>query len=97
MSLEDRVYNIPDVSGFVNDPAQFTAWAQRYLKFARKPVPREPYAAAYAALELLRGQVADLQIETMTAAVNNREDLQDTLRQRHEAVNDVYNVLPKGR
>lgn len=99
MSLEDRIYNIPDVSGFVNDPIQFATWAQRYWMHVDPGEARtgEPYAIAHKVIAYLRKQVAVLQDALMRAPVRNRDELQTTLQQRHEALNDVYTVLPKGR
>jgi hypothetical protein len=56
-----------------------------------------PYVIAHKVIQFLRNQIAVLQNSVMKAPVRDREDLQSTLRQRHEAVNDVYTTLPKGR
>lgn len=96
MSLEDQVYNVPDVSGFVNDSAQFAAWSQRYW-MSKGGAEGEPYVVAHKVIEYLRKLIAVLQNRVMTAPVRDRASLQNILRQRHEAVNDVYSVLPKGR
>jgi len=96
MSLESRVYNIPDVSGFVNDPMQFAIWAQRYW-LSRTREEGEPYAIAYKVVKALRGDIANLQNALMRQPVRNRDELQTTLQQRHEALMDVYTSLPKGR
>jgi hypothetical protein len=108
MSLDDRIYNIPDVSTFVNDPAQFSFWAKEYIDWVRRSgdfrlqkafreaaaTSRDPGQIVVA---MLRKLIAELQMEVMRAPRRDREELQTTLRQRHEAVNDLYAALPKGR
>lgn len=99
MSLEDRVDRVPDVSGFVNDPMQFVAWARRYWMSRDEKEARtgDGYVVAHKVLDQLRGQIANLQNALLTSPVGNRASLQNILRQRHEALNDIYTILPKGR
>ena len=99
MSLEDRVDRVPDVSGFVNDPMQFVAWARRYWMSRDEKEARtgDGYVVAHKVLDQLRGQIANLQNALLTSPVGNSASLQNILRQRHEAVNDIYTILPKGR
>ncbi len=100
MSLEDSIYNVPDVSGFVNDPMQFAEWARRYwmrVGDADEASRGNAYAVAHKVVAHLRRQIAILQDRLMRAPVRNRAELETTLRQRHEALNDMYTVLPKGR
>jgi hypothetical protein len=99
MSLADQVYNVPDVSGFVNDPMQFATFARRYwMKYNEEEARKgDAYAIAHKVVDHLRRYIAVLQNRVMTATVRDRDSLQNTLRQRHEALNDVYTTLPKGR
>jgi len=93
MSLDGKVYNLLDVSNFVNNPAQFADFAKRLLK---KSENYDPYVAALDLVADLRKQISNLYIETTRLPdKNTREALQNTLRQRHEALNEMYQALPK--
>jgi len=103
MSLEARVYNVPDLSGYVNDPRGFVRWADAYLSKlheAEGGMMGNPWRAAYSMLERIGKQIAQLETEVSTAAMGDRLDFLGTLRQRREALDDVWrnvNALYRAR
>jgi len=95
-SLEDQVYNLPELSGFTNDPAAFASWAQRYW-WDKTKREGEPYVIAHEVIDFLRKEIARLQNTTMRAPRPMRDDLLSELRLRQGEIHDIYTTLPKGR
>jgi hypothetical protein len=102
MTLEARVYSpYLDVSGYVNDPKGFLRWAQAYKQYLGGIHEAEgaavsggtPVEIGFNVLERIGQEIARLEVELVRAPVGNREELKATLRERREAVEDVYRLL----
>jgi hypothetical protein len=97
MSLRDEIMNLPQLGNFVNSPMQFAAFAIRYWMGQGNNVEGEnQYVTVHKVIEFIRNKIANLQYKLMNTPLPDKVELETILRNRYEALDDIYMMMPKG-